>query len=73
MSSLIVDISLPKEEYLKVYQSYVRQVRAVARSGESVRFPINILQPYLTHTGVQGSFRLSFDDQHKFVGIELIP
>ena len=72
MRSLIVDIRLPKEEYLKVYQSYVRQVRAVARSGESVRFPINVLQPYLTHNGVQGSFRLSFDDQYKFVGIDLI-
>jgi hypothetical protein len=72
MRSLVVDIRLPKEEYLKVYQSYVRQVRAVARSGESVRFPINVLQPYLTHHGVQGSFRLSFDDDYKFIGIELI-
>lgn len=70
MGSLIVDITLPREEYLKVYQSYVRQVRAVARSGESVRFPISVLQPYLTHTGVRGSFRLSFDQQNKFVGIE---
>lgn len=70
MPALIVDINLPREEYLKVYQSYVRQVRGVARSGESVRFPISVLQPYLTHTGVQGSFRLSFDQQNKFVGIE---
>ena len=72
MGVLIVDIRLPRDEYLKVYQSYVRQVRAVARSGESVRFPINVLQPFLTHTGIEGSFRLSFDSDHKFVGIELI-
>jgi hypothetical protein len=70
--SLIVDIRISRDEYLKVYQSYVRQVRAVARSGESVRFPISVLQPYLTHTGVQGSFCLSFDDHYKFVGIELL-
>lgn len=72
MPSLIVDIRLPRDEYLKVYQSYVRQVRAVARSGESVRFPISVLQPFLTHTGVSGSFQLIFDDQNKFVGIELL-
>lgn len=72
MRSLLVDIRISRDEYLKVYQSYVRQVRAVARSGESVRFPISVLQPYLTHTGVQGSFRLSFDDQYKFIGIELL-
>lgn len=72
MRSLLVDIRISRDEYLKVYQSYVRQVRAVARSGESVRFPISVLQPYLTHMGVQGSFRLSFDDQYKFVGIELL-
>ena len=72
MGSLIVDIRLPRDEYLKVYQSYVRQVRAVARSGESVRFPISVLQPFLTHEGVTGSFRLSFDSDHKFIGIEQI-
>lgn len=72
MRSLLVDIRISRDEYLKVYQSYVRQVRAVARSGESVRFPISVLQPYLTHTGVQGSFRLSFDDRYKFIGIELL-
>ena len=72
MPSLIVDINLPREEYQKVYQSYVRQVRAVARTGESVRFPISVLQPFLTHNGISGSFRIIFDDQNKFVGIEMI-
>lgn len=69
MPSLIVDIALPREEYLKVYQSFVRQVRAVARSGESVRFPVTVLQPYLTHEGVRGSFELHFDADNKYIDI----
>lgn len=70
MASLIVDIHLPKEEYLKVYQSYVRQVRAVARSGESVRFPVTVLQPFLGHDGIRGSFELHFDGNNKYVDIK---
>jgi len=70
MESLIVDISLPREKYLTIYQTYVRQVRAVARDGQSVRFPVNLLQPFVTSEGVHGSFCLWFDDRHKFKHIE---
>tara|TARA_R110002072_G_scaffold1598_7_gene13656 strand:- start:16096 stop:16317 length:222 start_codon:yes stop_codon:yes gene_type:complete len=72
MASLVVDISLPREQYLQVYQSYIRQVKAVARDGKTVRFPISVLKPYLTHQGIFGTFRLSFDDQNKFVAIEAL-
>jgi hypothetical protein len=70
MPSIIVDISLPKEQYLKVYQSYIRQVKAVARNGKTVRFPINVLKPFLGHQGIHGTCQLSFDDDNKFTGIE---
>jgi hypothetical protein len=69
MGSLVVDISLPREQYLQVYQSYVRQVKAVARNGQTVRFPISVLQPFLTHNGIHGSFELTFDSDNKFTGI----
>lgn len=72
MPSLVVDIRLPREEYLKVYQSYVRQVKTVARNGQTVRFPISVLQPFLTHNGIYGTFELSFDGNNKFIGIDSV-
>jgi len=70
MQSLIVDIYLPREKYLLIYQTYIRQVKTVARNGQSVRFPVSVLQPYVTASGVQGTFRLSFTEARKFTGIE---
>ena len=72
MPSLVVEISLPREQYLQVYQSYIRQVKAIARNGRSVRFPIVVLKPYLTHNGIHGTFELTFDDNNKFIGIQAL-
>ena len=69
MKSLVIDINLPRDEYLRVYQDYVRNVKAVARSGESVRFPVSVLQPFVLGDGVKGSFQLFFDSDNKFVKI----
>ncbi|MBL4680966.1 MAG: DUF2835 family protein [Pseudomonadales bacterium] len=69
MRSLIIDIQLPRDEYLRVYQDYIRQVKAVARSGESVRFPVSVLQKFVAEDGVRGTFELFFDNDNKFVEI----
>ena len=71
-SSLIVDINISADELLKLYSGSANQVRAMARDGRSVRFPARILQPFVTRTGVQGSFRILFDRHHKFERIERI-
>ena len=70
MQSLIIDIALPREEYLRVYKSFVRQVKTVARNGQSVRFPVSVLQPYVSANGIYGTFQLHFDEDNKFKGIE---
>lgn len=69
MRSLIIDLQLPRDEYLRVYQEHIRQVKAVARSGESVRFPVNVLKKFVAEDGVRGTFELFFDNDNKFVDI----
>ncbi|MBV1879629.1 MAG: DUF2835 domain-containing protein [Pseudomonadales bacterium] len=70
MKSLVVDISLPRAEYLKVYESYIKSVRAIAQNGQTVRFPVSVLKPYVTPEGIHGTFRLIFDAEHKFSRVE---
>ena len=70
MQSLVVDINLPREQYMLIYQTYIRQVKTVARNGQTVRFPVNVLQPFVTANGVLGTFRLFFNESNKFTGIE---
>ena len=69
-SSLTVDISISAEEYLKHYQGSVHTVSCVSREGKRVQFPSRILQPFISMTGIQGSFIIYFDRDHKFERIE---
>ncbi len=67
---LIVDIHIPADEFLRHYQGSVKQVACVSRDGRKVRFPTNILQPFIAHDGIHGSFCIYFDRHHKFEKIE---
>jgi len=71
-SSLLVDIHMNEDEYLQHYQGSISQVSAIARDGRRVQFPSRILQPFVMQNGIHGTFSIQFDDQHKFVGIELV-
>lgn len=70
MGVLILDLVMPREQYLSLYTSYIRQVKATARNGQTVRFPVGVLQPFVTQEGVRGTFRLHFDANNKFVAME---
>jgi hypothetical protein len=70
MDALIIDLHMPREQYLTLYTTYIRNVRCVARSGQSVLFPVSVLKPFVTHEGIHGSFLLRFDANNKFRSLE---
>ncbi|PSF11641.1 DUF2835 domain-containing protein [Marinobacter shengliensis] len=70
MQQIIVDISISPDEWIKLYQGVATDVRTTARDGRSVRFPARILSRFFLKDGIQGSFRILFDDQGKFAAIE---
>ena len=72
MASVIIDISIPAHEFIALYQGTKRDVQAVARDGTRVQFPANRLRQFVTDTGVEGSFRLAFSRDHRFLGITQI-
>jgi hypothetical protein len=72
MPSLFVDIKITAEEYLKSYQAANAVVTTHSRCGRSVQFPANILQPYVSHSGIQGSFQIEFDQSGKFKAVKKI-
>ncbi len=69
MQQIIVDISINKDEWLKIYRGECNLVHAKSRDGRSIQFPANILGKYTTHHGIYGSFAISFDDSGKFQSI----
>lgn len=72
MPAVVVSLNIPRDEYLRVYQGTARSVLAWDSLGRKISFPVKVLQPFISHEGVQGKFRLDFDDQHRFVAIQRI-
>lgn len=70
--ALIVDLYISAEDFLRHYQGSARQVSCEARDGRRVRFPTVILQRFVGHDGVRGSFRIEVDDDYKLVSIRRI-
>lgn len=69
MTEIIVDLHISADEYLKQYLISGAVVVTRSRDGRSVRFPASILQRFVGHGGVQGSFRIEFDRAGKFVSV----
>lgn len=67
--TLIVDLTISADEYLRHYQGAVRQVICKTRDGRRVQFPSRFLQRFVTHSGVHGSFVLEIDENHKLIDI----
>lgn len=72
MKKLILDISLPADRYEALYSGTVKDVQVTSREGVRVRFPGMILQKFLKHDGVHGTFVIEFDDANKFRAITRI-
>lgn len=69
---IVLDLFIPADEWLRIYRDGVRVVSAKARDGRRVQFPANILQPYVSHAGVTGSFVIRFDTAGRFLDIARI-
>lgn len=70
MKDIVVDIAISSDEYLKSYRHSGAVVATRCRLGRRVQFPASILQRFVSHSGISGSFRICFNDAGKFVSVE---
>ncbi len=62
-------LALSAADYLAYYRGEARQIAVRSADGRQVRFPANILRPFLTHAGIEGEFVLQYDASNRFAGI----
>ena len=72
MKEISFSLRVSSEQYLAYYQGIAKNIIVRAHNGQTVQFPANLLQPFLTHGGIEGGFILQVDDQNKFLGIKKI-
>ena len=68
--TIIVDMYISAEEYLRYYNGQVKKVVATAIDGRKVQFPAGVLQRVVTHEGIRGRFAISFSPEGRFEKIE---
>lgn len=69
MSFVIFDLNVSPAEYQQWYGGAARNVVVTARDGRRIQFPARVLQPFVTHSGVRGTFAIYFDEQHRYKDI----
>ncbi len=69
LKSIIVNLSISAEEFQRLYEGNVKTVFAHSIDGRRIRFPANILRPFVLHSGVQGTFQIDFDEDNRFSSI----
>lgn len=63
----VLDLYINEQELSRYYGGAAHQVRARARCGTWVAFPAQWLRPFVGHLGVQGSFAMETDAQHRLL------
>lgn len=72
MRSIYVQLNIPPDEFQLLYEGVAKTVNARSLDGRVVRFPANILRPFVTHSGISGTFAIHFSDENRFQNIEKI-
>lgn len=67
MLRLVLDIALPADKLLAVYQGRANRILVKSREGKSVSLPAHHLRPFLTSSGVFGSFEIEFSSKGKLI------
>ncbi len=69
MKRIFVALDIDRDDYLLWYQGTAKNVVTQSLDGRTVRFPAEILRPYVSYEGVKGTFAIDFNDNNKFQAI----
>ena len=63
-------LQLSRERFLSYYQGTASSVQVTSECGRRLQFPAARLRPFLLHGGISGRFRLTIDDNNRFLRLE---
>lgn len=69
MPQLILDIYIPAERLMAVYQGQANRIQVKSRTGQVVNLPAHHLRPFITREGVQGSFVMDYNAEGKLLSL----
>ena len=67
-----VPLDISAEQFKNYYSQNIKSIVATSHDGRRVQFPASVLQAYVTHNGVQGTFCLTVDSNSRFKSISRV-
>ena len=72
MHRYIFSLHISADNWLQYYRKPNANVVARATTGQKVQFKARHLQRHITHTGIDGIFCLTIDQNYDFVSLERV-
>ena len=72
MNEMRFRLEITVQEYLRFYQGQVDSVRVEILGGKTIQFPASALRKFVDQNGVNGTFRISYDNNNKMIGFERV-
>ena len=65
-------LSISSAEYERLYRGQAQTVVAHDTQGRTLQFPAGSLRPFLTHSGIQGTFAIRIDANNRLQDIRRV-
>ena len=72
MREFVFRMSVSFDEFKPYYQGYAENVQVTDINGIVLRINARHFRPFLTASGIHGTFKLLIDDQGRFQSLDLI-
>lgn len=73
MRRYVVDLAISADELLRYYRGAASSVVASDRGGRRVQFPAAALRPFVSASGVRGTFVLTVTAENRLQSLERLP
>ncbi|KJZ14265.1 MAG: DUF2835 domain-containing protein [Marinomonas sp.] len=70
MALVVVDVALAAHKFQDLYQGRAKYLVVQSRDGRNIQLPLTIFRPFLTHSGIYGTFEVEFDQNYRLVDIK---
>ncbi len=72
MPECVVVLNIDTAALLHYYSGRASAVQARAVDGRMIQFPASALRAFVTNSGVQGTFKLIFDEKNQLVAMSKV-
>ncbi len=63
-------LGLSTEQLLALYRGEAQRLSVVSEQGLRIELPVHHLRRFVGHGGIHGRFRLTTDENHRFIDLE---